>query len=228
MHTSLDLNIILKDLHILKDYTKTDCEIVITRFNESLDWALPLDHIVTVYNKGPTTLNFSTVVNISNFGMGLETTLRHIIERYDSLSKMTFFCQGNIADRVDQPLYPLTYYLANPNVNEIRCFKTDDYNRPSYRYTDSISNSTCETLYKNFGEFRKNVVKIPLKPYNHYWVRGDWICVGRNLIRRHPKKYYEDLYNACKFTRGIAVEELWFLERSLYSIFTNNSSAAKA
>jgi len=228
MEATLDLNSILKDLHILKDYTKVECEIVITRFDESLEWALPLDHIATLYNKGPTTPAFTTIMSIPNFGMGLETILRHIIERYDSLSKMTFFCQGNIADRVDQPLFPLVYYLANPNENQIRCYKTEDYNRPSLRYKGRISNPSCETLYTNFGEFRKKIVKIPLKRYNEFWVRGDWISVGRNLIRRHSKKYYEEIYNACQFTRGICVEELFFLERSLYSIFTNNSNSVKA
>ena len=228
MQATVDLNIILKDIEILKDYTKADCEIVITRFNESLDWALALDHITTVYNKGPTPLNFSTVRNIPNYGMGLETNLRHIIEQYDSLAKMTFFCQGNIADRVDQPLFPFIYYLANPNVNEIRCYKSVAYDPPTWRYTNRISNPSCETLYGDLSIFRKNIVQIPYKYYNEYWVRGDWICVGRNLIHRHPKAYYENLYNACKFTRGMAVEELWFLERSLYSIFTNNSSFVKA
>ena len=77
---------------------------------------------------------------------------------------------------------------------------------------------------KQYGlrEFRDRVVGIPYKYLVEFWVRGDWISVQRDVIRKKPREYYMYLYESCKFGRGIFVEECWFLEHSLYSIFTQN------
>jgi hypothetical protein len=93
---------------------RTKFEIVITRFNEPLFWTGGMEHLCTVYNKGE---GFrldkrAKIVSVPNHGVGTETILRHIIERYDSLADVTFFSQATLCDRVDQPLYPLKeYYL---------------------------------------------------------------------------------------------------------------------
>eukprot|EP01035_Chromulina_nebulosa_P032892 gene32892-43993_t len=79
-------------------------ELVIARYNESLDWLLeegfPSD-IVTIYNKGPTeiTLNHrrrhqpitfqQRVFQLSNVGRESHTFLHHIIEHYDNLAEVT-------------------------------------------------------------------------------------------------------------------------------------------
>ena len=142
--------------------------------------------------------------------------LRHIITRYNSLADMTMFCQGTLADRADQPLYPLSWYFDGSGV---KGYLTDAYDVPKSRYrsrlTDPLtfSNRTLTT-------FREKVVGIPYKYLVEMWVRGDWISVSRDAIHKKPYQYYCHLYEACNFKRGVLVEECWFLERSWYSIFT--------
>jgi len=219
-HSSLAA--VLRSADRLKNIKKEQFEIVITRFNESLEWTNGLEHLCTVYNKGEPFESFGgTVLTVPNYGVGCETILRHIIERYDSLAETTLFCQATLCDRADQPMYELYDYYIHGGPGKIVCVTDSAYDLPTARYKWRISNDDCTSMNdRDLGKFRGEVVKIPYKSHYESWVRGDWISVGRDLVRQKPKNYYESLYAACHFTRGILVEECWFLERSFYSIFT--------
>jgi hypothetical protein len=212
-----EISEILKHLEYFKPLHKKQAEFVITRYNESLEWTRGIEHLTTIYNKGSP---IEGAIHVPNYGYGLETMLRHIITRYDSLADVTFFAQGNIADRKDQPMYPLYYYFQGMNADKIRAVLTLAYDIPKSRYRSRLTDP--DTFARDditLEQFRRNI-GIPYKLTIENWVKGDWISVGRNLIRSKPKAYYCYLYSACKFGRGTIVEECWFLERSFYSIFT--------
>lgn len=207
----------------LTDFKKADGEIVITRFNEDLEWTRGIGHLCTVYNKGAPFErgDIDEIHKVYNFGAGLETMLRHIIINYDSLAVMTFFCQGEIADRKDQPIYPIYWYLKEPYAGDFRCVSSLAYDPPDSRYQHRISSPGCVAVgNRDLSLFRKEVVGIEYMPLEEWWVKGDWISVGRDLILSKPRKYYMWLYMNCVFQRGVFVEELWYLERSWHSIFT--------
>jgi hypothetical protein len=206
---------ILKNLEYFKDLDKKQAEIVITRYNEPLDWIQGMEHLVTIYNKGN---HIEGAIHVPNHGYGLETMLRHIITRYDSLADVTFFFFLLLGDREDQPIYPLYYYFEGMNANSIRGVKTLAYDLPKSRYRSRLTDpGTFACDDKTLEDFRKSI-GIPYKFTIEHWVKGDWISVGKNLIQEKPKEYYCYLYDACKFGRGVIVEECWFLERSWYSI----------
>jgi hypothetical protein len=217
-----DLETILKNKEWFLNQKRENLEIVITRFQEDLAWTDGLEHICTIYNKGqPFTKSSATVINVPNYGVGLETIFRHIILRYDSLAPITFFAQGTIADREDQPLYPLEYYFIDIPNSGVKGYLTDAYDKSNSRYQTRLSSPSCISIEnRNLGKFRSEVVGIPYKFLQEFWVRGDWFSVTAETIRKKPRNYYIYLYNACQFQRGICVEELWFLERSNYCIFT--------
>jgi len=229
-----DLSTILQNRRMFCDKTKAEAEFVVTRFQEDLAWISGLEHLVTIYNKGhmipmdPISWQGATVINVPNYGVGLETILRHIITRYDSLADTTMFCQGNLADRIDQPMYQLEWYFDFTDTESVKKgvkgVLTDSYDVPKSRYRfrlNDASSSACHAVNnRNLREFREKVVGIPYKYLVEFWVRGDWISVRRDTILKKPLDYYRHLYDACKFGRGILVEECWFLEHSLYSIFT--------
>jgi hypothetical protein len=215
MKPSTDLTRIL-DIDKFATKTKKEVEFVVTRYNESLDWIRGLEHLVTVHNKGEPISLPCTMISVPNHGLGSETMLRHIIQNYDSLADMTMFCQGNLADRIDQPLYPLSWYFQG----NIRGYLTTAYDPPTFKYNGRVSNESCRSKM-NLGEFRKHI-RIPYKYHGEFWVRGDWISVSRDIIRNKPKNYYSFLYDTCRFDRGVAVEELWFMERSWFSIFNRS------
>jgi hypothetical protein len=207
-------------LQLASPTTKSQFELVITRHSESLDWLQPFQHLATIYNKGPDAppnLPLAQIQNVPNKGLGAETMLRHIITRYDSLADVTFFAQGAVADRPDQPLYPLSYYQATP-LTEARGYLTDAYDKPKSRYltradAPCIGNHTLEA-------WRTKVVGLPYKYLQEFWVRGDWIAVGREAVRSKPLPYYKYLYQLSEFGRGIWLEECWYWERTFWVLFT--------
>jgi hypothetical protein len=216
---SCNLDQVLANKDSFKGLSRKHFEIVITRFNEDLSWTDGIEHLCTVYNKGePFSKGACKVLPVPNHGVGSETMLRHMVEEYHDLANVTLFCQGTLCDRVDQPLYPLTTYAAC-GVDGIVCVKTDLYDMPRSRYLWRISSSECRSVGDlNLATWRKQVLGIPFRGIYESWVRGDWIAVGCDRIRRRSKKFYMDLYDVCQFQRGILVEECWFLERSFYSI----------
>jgi len=199
--------------------TKQAFEIVVTRYNESLEWTHGLEHLCTVYNKGSEFEYKGRVKNVPNHGVGCETILRHICENYWRLADVTFFCQATLCDRGDQPLYPLEVYKGC-SIDSALGYKDELNDNPKSRYLFRISNEACKSVDDlTFGEWRKKI-GIPYKVAYESWVKGDWIAVGSKRVRRRPLSFYEDLYDTCEFDRGILVEECWFLERTFYSLFS--------
>ena len=208
---------ILKDISQFETKTKQDAEFVVTRYNEDIAWIKGVEHLTTVYNKGTPFDISATVIQTPNFGYGLETMLRHIISRYDSLASATMFCQGNIADRDDQPMNPLTWYFDG--TAPIKAVLTDSYDPPKSHYRMRLTDPATFSSY-TLREWREKVLGIKYKYLVEMWVRGDWLAVSRDKIREKPLAYYCYLYDACRFQRGVLVEECWFLERSWWSILT--------
>jgi hypothetical protein len=199
--------------------TKQTFEIVVTRYNEPLEWTRGLEHLCTVYNKGSTFEFNGLVKNVPNHGMGCETMLRHICQNYWRLADVTFFSQGTLCDRSDQPLYPLEVYKAC-GIDSVVGYKDELNEPPKSRFVFRISNELSRSVGDlTFGEWRKKI-GIPYKVAYESWVKGDWIAVGAKRVRRRPLSFYEDLYATCQFDRGICVEENWFMERTFYSLFS--------
>ena len=219
MNATCDLATVLKGDY--RDLSKRQFNIVITRYNEPLEWTRGLEHLCTVYNKGDTKEPFDfpgEVINVPNHGVGCETILRHIRDRYWELADVTLFCQATLCDRSDQPMFPLASYMKCP-VGSVVANTVELNDVPKSRYLFRISDDSCRSLGElNFGEWRKKI-GLPYKPAYESWVRGDWIAVGRGRIQKRGVDFYKRLYDTCSFERGILVEECWFLERTFYRIF---------
>jgi hypothetical protein len=220
MNASTNPEVVFGTNSEFRTFQKQQAEFVITRFNEPLTWLQGLDHLATIYNKGAPDIPYPSI-QVPNAGAGLETMLRHIITRYDSLADITFFCQGELLDRDDQPLYPLIWYFKDMPPNGVKGYTSEAYDRGNSRFPNRLSNTDCTAIKgRDLFSWRRDVVGIPYKSHREWWVRGDWISATRQAIRKKPLAYYCYLYDACQFQRGIFVEELWYLERSWHSILT--------
>jgi hypothetical protein len=74
--------------------------IVISRYNENLDWVNKLNkEYVYIYNKGNTVVENST--KRENIGREIETFLYHIIVNYDNLPDYLILLQGNPFDHMN-------------------------------------------------------------------------------------------------------------------------------
>jgi hypothetical protein len=81
----------------------TDVEIIVSRYNETLDWTLmePFNQFkYTVYNKGNDELfektHVTKIINLPNIGRNDHTYLYHIVTNYNNLSLITVFFPGSI------------------------------------------------------------------------------------------------------------------------------------
>ena len=82
--------------------------IVVANYNEDINWLLPYEDSVIIYNKGTSKIPpFSNVVSLPNVGREGHTYLHHIIENYDELSERITFIQADPHLHNDTILYGL-------------------------------------------------------------------------------------------------------------------------
>jgi UDP-galactopyranose mutase len=81
-----------------------EVEVVVARHAEPVAWVrnVPSSARITVYDKGgdldPRLLPWARVERLENVGHEAHTYLHHLVERYDDLAEVTFFCQGHPFD----------------------------------------------------------------------------------------------------------------------------------
>lgn len=80
--------------HIFKSEDYRQVKIVVSRYNENIDWTKDLSNVL-IYNKGNPIKSKHIVTELENIGREGETYLNHIIKNYDSLDSYTIFCQGD-------------------------------------------------------------------------------------------------------------------------------------
>lgn len=100
--------------------TKKDVEIVISRYNENIAWSDMYTSIRTIYDKGEngTHLPINTpgkVIRLPNLGRESNTYLRHIVNNYHTLAKLTVFCQASA---------PYHGYNVRMGVCDFDCFSS--------------------------------------------------------------------------------------------------------
>jgi hypothetical protein len=92
-------------------FNNRDVNIVIARYNENIDWALPYNDVALIYNKGKMDIpRFSNVFNIKNVGREGHTYLNYIISRYNELPNRTIFLQADWFSHNETILYGIDNY----------------------------------------------------------------------------------------------------------------------
>lgn len=70
-------------------------KLIVSRYNENIDWLSKIDFDYIIYNKGEPNLNY---INLPNVGREADTYLNYIISNYNNLTDITIFSQGNPFD----------------------------------------------------------------------------------------------------------------------------------
>lgn len=126
-------------LGTFKKIMSSKYQLIVARYNEKLDWALPYNFLTKIYNKGDVETIpkiFLDVENLPNVGRESHTYLYHIIKNYDNLSEYTIFSQGNPLDHIIGTSYTDITYSKNE--------------------TEHIQNNLCDVFMKNFSTFFGN------------------------------------------------------------------------
>lgn len=172
---------------IMGERTKKDFEMVIARYDEDISWSNNYADWRTVYNKGGDYMEGA--IPLENKGHLADTILRHIITRYDTLAKVTFFCHGSKNYRNDQIIKEegrchrrFQDFIGVKDAGGLVCIETR-FDIPRADEKLGICVETFGDVYKRlFGEEYRGVKR---------WGKGTWVAVGRDLIRGRPREFYE-------------------------------------
>lgn len=202
--------------------TKRDFEMVIARYDEDISWSDHYKSFRTIYNKGEPIYNVEAI-HLKNEGHHGGTILTHIIQNYDSLADATFFTHGSFNYRDDMIIkdtYPChrlfsDFIVTDPNA--LIYIHRDDVPHPFENFYDYPD--TAETVYQR-------IFDMPYPPKRYIWGAGKIVTVGKNLIRKRPKHFYENVlafimspYNGEKPPLNIYRTRTLYMERFLLLFF---------
>ena len=176
-------------------------EICTSHFKEDLDWLLDSPWPVTVVDhEGADPHNLKNVFTVPNVGNEATSYLKFIIERYDTLPEYTAFIHGHEHSFHQQGGKPLLELIRTANTQKYDYIPLNNAWRFLIR----------STMLKEHEDFYKKVGLDPLdvsvmEPYAQF-------IVSKNLIKRHPRRYYEFLFdNVHSKSDAVKLEYAWHL-----------------
>jgi hypothetical protein len=227
------LLLVLNQNKSVEGYTNTNFELVISRYQENLDWVheLPKELLtnITIYNKGDD-FNFdfnSKIIKLPNYGRESHTYLYHVINNYDNLADLTFFLPGSVRARDDKwdqvqkilkNLNTSSLILGSKNNNEIQNI---------YNFTiDKWLVTNSENRKKNPSD---DLTPASIRPYGK-WFKSHFpneditclsatgiILASKEDILKRPKEFYVKLFEEHLFEN---TEVVHYSERSWKTIFS--------
>ena len=200
-------------------FDSNDCEIVVARYNESVDWLRCFEpRMLRIYNKGTSLESIPNTV-LPNVGREAHTYLQHIVNHYDQLSPYVMFTQAGLTNNegcLTNPFDFVTELIEScvHNLGLSRNYKRYDDSFPTpYEMTEF---KACDRSSMVFGAWFEKFVKEPFET-NPKWFKGAVMCVSRALIRSRERSYYIKLLDTV--SSHINPEEAYYLERSWYYVF---------
>ena len=202
-------------------------EIVVSHYEENLDWLLGHEHQTTLYNKGESRHIFTThrLIQLPNVGRESHTYLYHIVHNYDSLASLTLFTQGRIEDSVEhfQGLDNLIE-KAETSSDDLTIFRSKvkfkDWNgiRHVKKWAREREDGSMRLADLTPGEFWKWMFDGMEHPESVEWVWAATFAATRKAIYRHPLLFYRKLLNYIEQTEHANPEEGHDFERFWISI----------
>ena len=202
-----------------------DNQIVISRYNEDINWLYSFKDISLIYNKGSNNINLNlfNVVQLKNVGRESHTYLYHIVNNYEKLAKNTIFFQGNINDHKVLNISDyinnnsITAHFENIPFDKLKN-KIEHKGKWEKEYNNGLMLKEILTPY----EWLKNVIGIVFEE-NIDIIKVVWganFAVSRDLIRSKPKSFYQ---NILRYIEHHVNPELGhYIERSWYIFFNYN------
>lgn len=215
---------------------ENDIEIVISRYNENLNWLQnePFNQIpVIIYDKGindnyykPEKLK--NEIKLENIGRTSHTIFYHIISNYDNLANVTIFLHGSSDNKnkyanavkltENVKIYNNSVFVAS-KYNDI---KNDiyDFTLENYSSTDGNNfnlNPENELILSNIRPFGKWYESLFGDIKTTYVAYTDMIAISKDHIRQHPIEYYQNLMN--QTNTGSNTETGHYFERAWEAVF---------
>ena len=210
--------------------------VVVARFNENIDWLrifdakLPVSKIpleskssVVIYNKGRMLGDKYKVVSMENKGLEVSAYLRYIVDNYEALPDVVFFCQGAIHDHVFN-MSRYSIFEKYIDLGEADCSATwtvgqvdSGFDRGRLRFWNGELADAGMNVEEFFRQYVDDNPAIDLK--NNFKIYSAAIfSVRRERILSRPLEYYRQLLEMPAL-QALRPEVAHFFERSWYYIF---------
>lgn len=211
-------------------------QIVISRYNEKLEWLneYPFNEFsYIVYNKGSNnnfvTTNVTNIIELPNVGRCDHTYIYHIVTKFDSLAPITVFLPGSIdgmelkknkaikiLENIKRYKIPIFLGTISNNVKEqFNNFTLDEWSCTNKdNYILNPENKLCPAIIRPFGKwFQFHFGNITVK----YWCIHGIFSVHKFDIIKHPIERYQNLLAGVE--RHSNPEVGHYIERSWAAIF---------
>jgi len=211
-------------------------EIVISRYNEPLEWTLTAPfcfYKYIVYNKGSNDhfekTHVSNTIQLDNVGKEIHTYLYHIIQNYDSLSEIVMFLPASMS----------VFYKSEKAISLLETTTKRNFEYAIFlgQQTESVQTYfekfelDCwkSTTKENQVDKDYSLLPCPIRPYGkwyehhfpnkltHWWSYNCVFSIDRRDILQHPKEYYMNLIQGVSVAND--TEEGHYIERSWEAIF---------
>lgn len=228
----------------LKSESDSDVEIVVARYEEDLQWLFPSGKRAIIYNKGKaldaeTAAKFKAVVELPNVGREAHTYLYHIVNKWDTLAKVTIFVQGRINDhcpivyrhRLDSYVRELGRQASLYGVSKNACahrkglmsaipeFKMSTF-YPYIQDTGLTYGVWLEAhVLRHLVPKTSTCIPVPSFPQHLKWYIGAVFAAERVAIKKTSKFIYEGLLEDLSGARD--PESAYFMERTWYFLMTH-------
>jgi hypothetical protein len=122
--------------YVGEKFNPKEVQIVLSRYNECVDWAVPYMDIVVLYDKCDMQTRqipeFTNYIKMENVGREGHTYLNHIINNYDNLPERIFFLQAFSFDHNMTLLYGIDNFRKNTEVQPLGLIYEDylDHQHP--------------------------------------------------------------------------------------------------
>jgi hypothetical protein len=203
-------------------------DIVIARYNESLnwlDWLTPEQKSrVKVYNKGPDDLSCPVTENLPNVGREGHTYLWYIIQNYDSLPEHVIFMQAHPFDhfKFEPKEIPdvLSEWIRETKWHGITKGRSGrDYATTQREFRVKDYKGMIYQSSFNFGEWMDEFVEKDVCPPKRVHGCG-FFGVSRKLIKTRSVEYYKKILDDLAVDNN--PESGHYLERSWHYIFNGH------
>jgi hypothetical protein len=195
-------------------------ELVISRYNENLDWIFTVQGFIkkiTIYNKGLDDLNIQdprvTIVNLENVGREAHTWLHHFIYERDNLADIVFLAQGNPFEHSPDYLARLkhTYFVPKSltkhykeswpkkkvtNNDCVEIFNNHEIRMGDINYFAGLKNS--EDTKKWLISGWNMLFKTPMPKDYYYYGYGAMWAIPKEFILNRSTNFYLNIYNLLK------------------------------
>jgi len=124
-------------------FDKNLVELVVSRYNENINWVYAYNDIATVYNKGIDNIsNIDNIIKLPNIGREGNTYLFHIINKYEDLKEKTVFSQGEPFTHNETFLFGIDNIEKTLSVQPLGLRYLKEINIPSSEYIEVYETTT--------------------------------------------------------------------------------------